>query len=114
MHTCHRRQATANLQLLLPGNEVGGNVIFSQACVSHSVHGRWVGGGSLYDVTSCLAAWSHVPSRVSVSGSMFLPGGLCPGGVSVQRSFCPGEVSVPGGLCQGDPPDRDPHLVKSR
>ena len=25
-------------------------------------------GGSLYDVTSCLAAWSHVPSRGSLSG----------------------------------------------
>ena len=34
--------------------------------------------GSLYDVTSCLAAWSHVPSGVgvSVSGPMFLLGGL--------------------------------------
>ena len=36
--------------------------------------------GSLYDVTSCLAAWYHVPSMgVSVSGPMFLLGGLCPG-----------------------------------
>ena len=25
------------------------------------------GGGSLYDVISCLAAWSHIPSRGSVS-----------------------------------------------
>ena len=30
----------------------------------------------MYDVTSCLTAWSHVPPRgVSVSGLMFLPGG---------------------------------------
>ena len=58
--------------------------MFSEAPVSHSVH-----GGSLYDVTSCLAAWSfwrgpcawfHVPS-----------GGLCP-----ERSLCPGTVSVKG------------------
>ena len=47
------------------------------------------GGESLYDVTSCLAAWSDVPSRgslslvpcssqgVSIPGPMFLPGGLC-------------------------------------
>ena len=39
--------------------------------------GRW----SMYDVTSCLAVWSHVPSwwGVSISGPMFLPGGLCLG-----------------------------------
>ena len=38
--------------------------------------------GSLYDVTSCLTAWSHVPSKaVSVSGPMFLLGGLPPEGV---------------------------------
>ena len=36
-----------------------------------------MGGGSLYNITSCLAAWSHVPL----------------GGISAQ-----------GGLCQGDPP----------
>ena len=32
-------------------------------------------GGSLYDVTSCLAAWSHVPSGW-VSGPIFLLEGL--------------------------------------
>ena len=36
--------------------------------------------GSVYDATSCLAVWSHVPS-----------GGLCQGGVPVK-----GEVSVKG------------------
>ena len=35
-----------------------------------------VGKGSLYDVTSFLAAWFHVPSGLSVSGPMFLPGGF--------------------------------------
>ena len=36
------------------------------------------GGGSLYDVTFCLAAWSHVPSGgISVSRPMFLMGCLC-------------------------------------
>ena len=39
-------------------NEVWGKVIFSQASVSHSVH--W---GAVNDVTFCLAAGSHVPSR---------------------------------------------------
>ena len=84
-------------------------------------------GGSLYDVTSCLAVWSrsHVPSRgVCVSGPMFLPGGhLCPeglsagkslsrgslsggslSGVSVKEGLCQGEGGLcPGGICQGDP-----------
>ena len=66
---------------------------------SHSVH-----RGSLYDVTSCLAAWSHVPSGclgVFVSYPMFLPGrwlgGSLSRGVSVSgglfRGLCPG-VSV--------------------
>ena len=68
---------------------------------------------SLYDVTSSLAACSHVPSR----GGGFWPwslvpsGGLCPGEtlsrwVSVQGILCPGEtlslqVSVQGRLCPG-------------
>ena len=38
------------------------------------------GKGSLYDVTSCLADGSHVPSRGSVSGPMFLWGVSLPGG----------------------------------
>ena len=60
---------------------LGQGNVFTHGCPS--VHG----GGSLYDVTSCLVAWSHVPSRgVSVSGPMFLR----------------------GGLCQGEPLDRDP------
>ena len=46
--------------LLSPANEVWGKVIFPQACVSHSIALGW--GRSSYDVTSCLAAWSHVPS----------------------------------------------------
>ena len=41
------------------------NEVFSQACVSHSVH-----RGSLYYVTSCLAAWSDGPR--GKSGSLFL------------------------------------------
>ena len=51
---------------LPPANEVWGKVIFSQARVSHSVRGG--GGVSLYNVTSCLAVWSHVPS----GGSLFI------------------------------------------
>ena len=44
------------------------------------------GGGSLYDVNSCLTAWFHIPS-----------GG---GGVSVRGSLCP------GGLCRETPPNQ--------
>ena len=48
-------------------------------------------GGSLYDVTSCLAAWFHVPS----GGSLCLVPCSFPG-VSVQGALCPRV-----GLCQG-------------
>ena len=41
--------------LLPSANEVWGKVIFSVILST---------GRSLYDVTSCLAAWSHVPSGV--------------------------------------------------
>ena len=58
--------------------------MFSQACASHSVHR---GKGSLYDVTSCLAAWCHVPFRRSLSlvpcsfwGSLSLVPCSCQGG----------------------------------
>ena len=58
---------TADKQSLGQGN------VFTRVC--YSVHR---GKGPLYDVTPCLAAWSHAPSRgVSVSGPMFLPTGLC-------------------------------------
>ena len=47
---------------------LGQGNVFTGVCLST--------GGSIYDVTSCLAAWSRVPSRgVSVPGPMFLPGG---------------------------------------
>ena len=50
--------------------------------------------GSLYDVTSCLAAWSHVPSGgVSVSGPMF----LLRGSLSRGLALCSG-VGVGGCL----------------
>ena len=77
------------------------------------------GGWSLYEVTSCLVAWSHVPSggclclwshvpsrwvhgglcaRGSLSkGSLSGKGGLCVGGLCA-RGLCAG-VSVLGGLC---------------
>ena len=42
--------------LLPPAKEVWGKVMFSQVVVCPQE-------GSLHDVTSCLAAWSHVPSR---------------------------------------------------
>ena len=58
-------------------NEFWGKVIFSEVCVRNSVY-----RGSLYDVTSFLAAWSYISSRgVSFPGAMFLPGeSLCRGG----------------------------------
>ena len=86
--------------LLLPAKDVWGNVLFLHLFVCSL--------GSLYDVTSCLAAWCHVPSRgVSVLDSL-CPGGLCLG-VCVQGSLCPGvsvwgfwpEVSVWGSLSRG-------------
>ena len=47
---------------------LGQGNIFRGVCLST--------GRSLYDVTSCLAVWSHVPSRlVSVPSPMFLLGG---------------------------------------
>ena len=51
-----------------------------------------MGWGSLCNVTSCLAAWSHVPSRgrVSVSGPMFLQGGSLSRGSLSRRDLCPG------------------------
>ena len=41
---------------------LGQGNIFTGMCQSFCPWGR---EGSLYDVTSCLAAWSHVPSRGS-------------------------------------------------
>ena len=88
--------------LLLPANEVWGKVIFSQACLSHSVHR----GGSLYDDTSL----SHVPSR----------GGLCPGGQkggTVQGGTVQGVsvqgVTVQGVSVKGVSVRETPHIVKS-
>ena len=81
--------------------------VFTPVCQS------FCSGGSPCDVTSCLAAWSHVPSRgVSVSGPMLFPGGslsLVPcsfqGGLFLWShvpsrgvSFY-GPMFLPGGLC---------------
>ena len=61
------------------------------------------GGGSLYDVISCLAAWSNVPSggflslvKCSLLGES-LSGGLCRGGLCPRGSLSKG--SLPGGVC---------------
>ena len=69
--------------------------MFLHLPVSHSVH-----RGSLYDVTSCLAAWSHIPSEgVSVLCPMFLGGG---GGRSVsRRGPYPGVSVQKGSLFRG-------------
>ena len=71
--------------------------MFSEVCVSHSVHRGW---GSLYDVASCLATWSHVPSRGSLSlVPCSFQGGLCHGG-----SLSRGGVLCSGGVSVGRPP----------
>ena len=68
---------TARKQSLGQGN------IFRSVCLS--------AGGPLYDITSCLAEWSPLPSRV----------GLCPGGlVSIK-----GDGSLPRGSLLEQPPE---------
>ena len=64
-----------------------------------------VGQGSLYDITSCLADWSHVPLRgLSVSGPMFPPGASIFGPMSLSLVSC----SIQAGLSDRDPSlDRD-------
>ena len=59
-----------NISSLPPANEVWGKVMFLLACLI-----LFTGGGSLYDVTSCQAAWSHVPSSPCSSGGLCLEGG---------------------------------------
>ena len=69
---------------------LGQGHVFTGVCLS-------VGEGSLYDATSCLADWSHVPSR-----------GLCPREGSLSKGFLFG-WSLCGGL-----PDRPlSHMVTS-
>ena len=65
---------------------------------------------SLYEVTSCLDAWSHVPSRgVSVSDPRFLPGRSLSGvGIYVQG------VSLSRGLSVWDTPRQRPMYGKER
>ena len=67
--------------LLMPANEVWDKVIFSEVSVILSRE------GSLYDVTSCLAAWSHYPfgGPLSLVSYSFY-------GVSVQGVFVQGDL----------------------
>ena len=62
------------MNLLPPENEVWCKVIFPEA----SLMSIW-GGGPLYDVIFCLAAWSHVPSRGLCPWSRVPGGSLCKG-----------------------------------
>ena len=89
---------------------LGQGNVFILVCQSFCSQGT----GSLYDVISCLAAWSHVPSGgisvygpmfllgVSISGPMFLPGVSVQEGSPLQRP--PGQRPP----LDRDPPDRDP------
>ena len=71
--------------LLPPANEVRGMLCF----YSRLSFCPKVGQGSLYDITSCLADWAHVPWRgLSVSGPMLLPGGLCLWSHVPSRGLC--------------------------
>ena len=71
-----------------------GNV-FAPVC--HSVHR----GGSLYDVTSYLAAWSKFLQGVSVPGPMFFLGISVPGPIFPPQWSPSGGGLYEGGLCEG-------------
>ena len=91
-------------------NEVWGKVMFLHIC--HSVHG---GGGclwSLYDVTSCLAAWSHVAFQGGLCLWSHVPSGKSPSRGSL--SGCGGLPDRNASLDTPPPPDRDPPYGKER
>ena len=72
--------------LLAPANKVWGKVMFLHVYTCLSFLFR---GGSLYDVTSCMAAWSHVPSRRSLS---LVPCGVCLPGVCLYGVWLQGKL----------------------
>ena len=103
--------------LLPPANEVWGKVMFSEACVSHSVHRECV-------CMMSLPVWLPGPMFFlggPLPGPMFLPGvpmskgvsgdgglclgmgGFCPAGVSVQEGSLSRKVYVKGGFLYRDP-----------
>ena len=84
LEICLEMWVPCSLVLLLPPANLGQGNVFTHVC--HSVH-----GSGLYDVTSCLATWCHVPSRGSLS--------LIP--CSFQRGLCL-EVLYPNGLSLGE------------
>ena len=57
------------------------------------------GWWSLYDITSCLADWSHVPSVGLCPWSHVPSRGICPRGLCL-GGLCPGSLCLKG-LCQG-------------
>ena len=81
-------------------------------------HAVDVGRGSLYDVTSCLADWSHVPSGVPMSlvpcsfgGSLSLVPCSLQGGGGLSRGISLTEPPPPQ---TGPPWTEPPRMVKSR
>ena len=92
--------ATLDGHFLPPVNEVWGEVMFLIRDVCS--HGEG-------DITSCLTVWSHVPSEVSVTGHLFLPGwGSLSGGVSVY-GFLSGNS-----LLDGEPKKRPTDSLRQR
>ena len=113
------RPKVGNVSILFlsPANKVWSKVIFSEACVI--LFTGWISVWYHF----CLAAWSHVPSRGSlsggslsrgslsrgsVSGGVFVWRGSVSGGVFVWRvsvwGFSVQGVSVQGGVSVGRPP----------
>ena len=68
------------LHIIKAQNKVLGKVMFSEVCVSHSVHGSGVGGLCMMLLSVWLPGPIFLLGAVSVPGPRFLPGGLCLGG----------------------------------
>ena len=84
--------STKHFMPMIKACKIWGRVLFLYVFVCSQ-------GMSLYDVTSCLVAWSHIPSKGSLSlVQYYFWGDLC------LEGSLPGEGgSVSEGLCQVNP-----------